>query len=291
MAGFSKTREVVDAEVVDGNYHYTIWRKVPTQTTITGNWFDLSMTPGNPSPQYYAASPLIANSMAKSTDGGINHGGNVSPYKKYLRKTLNLTKVVGPTPINMVLCDYLLYYPFIDESTIDEQLLDNTVTLPRYTDGDGVQVMAVVVASHATGGMGFTINYTNSEGVSGRVSNRMVLTTNGTFNGTVITSGRTSAAGGGAFVSLQNGDTGVRSIESVTMDGTDVGLFSLVLVKPIAQGAITGIDAAVEKDYLINHSQAPEIKDDAYLNWIVCPNGNLSSGGNSLLGEIYFVWK
>jgi hypothetical protein len=49
-------------------------------------------------------------------------------------------------PINLTLCDFLLYYPSVDDSVLDVQTLDNTVTLPRYQDGKGVQVIAVTVA-------------------------------------------------------------------------------------------------------------------------------------------------
>jgi len=65
-------------------------------------------------------------------------------------------------PLPLILCDYLLYYPSVDDSISDTQILDNTVTLPRYTDGKGVQVIAVTVAGR-TGGQSFYFTYTNSE--------------------------------------------------------------------------------------------------------------------------------
>lgn len=52
-------------------------------------------------------------------------------------------------PMSFILCDYLLYYPFVDTGTNDEQFMTNSVTLPRYTDGKGVQMMAVSVASNS----------------------------------------------------------------------------------------------------------------------------------------------
>ena len=290
MAGFRTLGEIVTAQRDTGDELYVTWRKAPTQSTSAGNWFDLSMSPSNPSAQYYAASPLVATQLKRSTDGGLNHGGAVSPKKKYLRKSTAIARVVGPTPINMVLCDYLLFYPFVDESVTDEQLMDNSVTLPRYTDGDGVQMMAVVVAAQVGGGT-FTVNYTNSDGVSGRTSKPMRLSTTGKVNGVILTSGRTTLAGGSAFIALQNGDSGVRSVEGVTCSAPDIGLFALVLVRPLAQSSIPGIDAPVEIDYLTNFSNMPEIQDDAYLNWICCPMGNLSASSNTLLGDLTFVWK
>jgi hypothetical protein len=198
-----------------------------------------------------------------------------------------MTSTATALPMPMMLCDYLLYYPFIDEGSTDEQALDNTATLPRYTDGAGVQVMAVSVAGR-TGGQSFSINYTNSDGVSGRVS-QTVIQNSVSVNGSIVTSDRASANARGPFIPLQAGDTGVRSIESVTMNGADVGLFSLVLVKPLAQLSLRGIDAPVEVNYLTDFGQLPRIEDDAYLNFICCPSGSLAA--TALHGDISVVWN
>lgn len=286
MAGLLNTRELVDAEIVDGAVRFASWHKVPTQATAIGFWFDLSMSPGNPGPQYYAAAPLAAVAMARSVQGGLDHGGNVAPASKYLRKMMAMCVTVAPTPMVMIVCDYLLYYPFIDEGTTDQQDLDNTVTLPRYTTGVGVQMMAVAVAAQV-GGVTFLVSYTNSAGVAGRTSQTVRMNTQG-VTGTLITTGRTSSLG--PFIPLQAGDIGVRSIESVTLiSGTDVGLFTLVLVKPLAQLSVRGIDAPVEVDYFKDFSQVPQIVDDAYLNLIVHPSGTLAAA--AIRGTIESVWK
>ena len=51
-----------------------MWRKVPSQVTTAGYWFDLSLSPGNPVPKYwFDATPLIAKAIYQSTDGGLFH--------------------------------------------------------------------------------------------------------------------------------------------------------------------------------------------------------------------------
>ena len=191
-------------------------------------------------------------------------------------------------PLPLILCDYLLYYPSVDDSISDTQLLDNTVTLPRYTDGKWVQVIAVTVAGR-TGGQSFYFTYTNSEWVSGRTS-KTVQQNAVSAIGTIATSSLSTAwQSWNPFIGLQSGDTGVRSIESVTMLGVDVWLFSLILVKPIAQTMIREQTAPVEKDYLIETSDIPEIKDDAYLNWLTCPNGSLN--GVTLFGDTQIIYS
>ena len=281
-------KELVDAED-NGQVRYSTYRKAPVQITPQGIWFDLSMSPGHPVPQYYAASPLVAIALSQSTDGGIFHAGAVSPKTKHLRQIMLQCGVTPtPLPMPMMLLDYLLFYPFIKEGTTGPQTMTNTVTIPRYTDGAGVQIMAVSVAGR-TGGQSFTVSYTNSSGVAGRTT--VAATQNSvSINGNIVTSDKGIAGSyGGPFLPLQTGDTGVRSIESVTMNGADVGLFTLVLVKPLAQMQIRGIDAPVEVDYMQDFLQAPIIKDDAYLNFICLPNGSIT--GVSIMGDAKFVWN
>lgn len=294
MAGFLNNRELVDAHIAGAETFYT-WRKSPSQVTTAGLWFDLSMSPGNPIPQYYANSPLISlpfKSGATSVPGIVNdwglvHGASVTPAKKYLRGFMALATVATALPMPMILCDYLLCYPFVDEGTTDVQTLTNSVALPRYATGAGVQMMAVSVAGR-TGGQSFSVNYTNSAGTAGRVSGT-VIENSAAANGTIVTSATATAGAAGPFIPLQAGDSGVRSVESVTMVGADVGLFALVLVKPLAQFQIRGIDAPVENDLLLNKATLPEIVDEAYLNLLCLPQGSLAA--TAIHGTLTTCWN
>ena len=87
------------------------------------------MSPGMPVPKYwFDAAPLTARQITQSGDGGFYHGPNVSPSEKYLRKVTTMANAVTALPMNAILCDYLLYYPTVDDGTTDEQLMDNTTT-------------------------------------------------------------------------------------------------------------------------------------------------------------------
>ena len=110
MAGFSSVKQMVDAEE-NGQYTLSSWRKTPSQATTIGIWFDLSMSPGNPIPQYYASSPLISVPMGYAELGGMYHGKNLVGKRKYLRQLLAISSSGTPLPMPMILCDYLLYYP------------------------------------------------------------------------------------------------------------------------------------------------------------------------------------
>lgn len=288
MAGFNNLGAIADAEL-NGQSWYSTWRKAPTQATTAGVWFDLSMSPGNPVPQYYAASPLGAVALKYSTDGGLWHGSSSSSVTKYLRRTTVITTSATGIPMAMILCDYLLYYPFIDEGTTDEQTLTNAVSLPRYTSGEGVRIMAVSVAAR-TGGQTFRVGYTNSQGVSGRFTSTVIQNT-AAANGHIVSTQNNNAGAAGPFLPLQAGDTGVRSIDTVQMiSGTDVGLFTLVLVKPLATTQIRGIDAPVECDYLLTAGmKMPVIEPDAYLNWLCLPMGSLAA--TAFHGDLLITWN
>lgn len=288
MVGFRNMAELVDAEL-DGRGRYATFRKVPTQNTTVGTWYDLSYAPGNPVPNYYAATPLTSVALRRSTDIGLDHGQNVAPASKHLRRLTISTTNAATVPATIMLIDYLLFYAFVDEGSSDPQVMNNTVALPRYTDGVGVQIMAVSVGSRSTN-QTFRVTYTNSEGVSGRQS-QVVSTTTNAANGSIVTSDRTGPDFRSPFIPLAAGDEGVQSIESVQMiSGTDVGLFTLVLVKPLADAQIRGIDAPVEIDYLLDTNTAPVIVDDAYLNLLI-QAGTGSLAAAQIFGDIYTTWS
>jgi hypothetical protein len=288
VVGFANNGALVDAETA-GRLNRFSFRKVPAVVTAQGTWYDYSMSPGNPAPQYYAAAPLTAQTMTRSGDGGLYHGLDVSPATKYLRKLMLMCVTAGGVPQQFTLLDYLMFYPFVDMGTADPQTLTNVQTLLRYTDGDGVKIMAILVAPHSLVGDTFFVTYTNQDGVAGRVTPLHTMTNAVSVNGTILTTAQSSAGRIGPFLALQAGDTGVRSIESVQCTaGTDVGLFTLVLVKPLANISLREITAPVEKDFYLNEKQLPIIKDDAYLNFIACPTGSLT--GAALNGTIETIW-
>lgn len=286
----ASVKELVDSYTC-GRSLFRSWRKVPSQATASGVWFDLSMSPGNPVPQYYAAAPLASLRLSRSTDGGLEHGGNVSPLKKHLHRFGVISVTATAVPLPLQLLDYLMFYPFVAQDAGEQTLtigVSNSVsqTLPRYSDGRGVQIMPVLVAAHI-GGFQFYVTYTNENGVSGRISQTVTCNTQ-VVNGSCAISAASQAQGAGPFIPLQDGDRGVRSIETVTGLTSDIGLLALVLVKPLASPYVYDITAPAEVDFLIDQSVLPEIKDDAYLNLICCPTGTLA--GAPLNGWLETIW-
>jgi hypothetical protein len=269
----------------EGRVHTAHLRKVPSQASVSGNWVDLSMAAGNPKPNYYAASPLVA-AVLEGFDG-IFHGDDKSPAAQYLYQFGLMTPTAAFVG-QFELLDYLLYYPFIDGDAVGEtQTMDNTVTLPRYTSGDGVRAMIVAVAP-TTGGGTFTFDYVDADGVS-RTS--PVITCNTTIANiaTVLTSEQGVAAGGSWSLLEASASKGIQQVTAVNVISAIGGLFSLVLVKPIAQHAIREVSVAAEIEFGRQRPIFPRIYDGAYLNMIARPSGSVAAG--QLAGWAKFAWS
>jgi hypothetical protein len=208
-------------------------------------------------------------------------------FDKYLRTVRVSCSSATPLPCSLILCDYLLYYPSVEDGELEPQVMDNTNTLPRYTDGLGVEMMAVTISSR-TGGQSFYVTYTNSDGTAGRVSQTVIQNT-AAAPGSITTASTATSSGGNPFIGLQEGDKGVRSVDSVTMLGADTGFFALVLVKPLAWTMIRGNDAVYDKDLILFANELPQIQDDAFLSVLAMPNGSMS--GTAIRGGFRSVWN
>ena len=287
MAGFANTLELVDALTDDGQSWMGSFRKVPSQATTAGVWVDLSMAAGKPAPQYYAAAPLEAATLDGSR--GLDHGRDVAPARKFLASSLVMGASAGVnTATSFLFADLLMYYPFIDTDSLDEQEMVQTATLPRYVSGEGVQLMLVALAPYVAGGS-ITVNYTNHAGVAGRTTGPVALNAAGAI-ANLMTSGSVTG-GAGPFLPLQAGDRGVRSVESVTCTAPNTGLAALVLVKPLAttQLADASLQSCAEKDHLLEGGMLmPRIEDGAYLSLLAQTGATIAA--QQIMGIITTVW-
>lgn len=301
MAGFRNLRAFADA-VDSGQSWVSSFRKVPAVTTIAGQWFDFSGAAGNPVPNYFASEPLVAATL--EAEKGIYHGPNVSPARKYVHRLTTVHGAASATTttgqnVEMILADYLIYYPFIDmDAAGEEQSFDNTVTLPRWADGAGVKMFLLAQATTLGGGR-FTVSYTNSDGVAGRVSPN-VFCAAAQPTGAVVNAD-VGAGGLVPFIPLQDGDKGVRSVQSITFSVANGGLGALVLTKPIMRhyqreesrvstGTVESFGSPAEFEAMRTATIVPpEIKDGAFLAMLGRTAAGSVSGGQ-YVGTLETVW-
>lgn len=268
------------------------WRKNVIPVTLSGGWLDLSVMPGIPPPQFYATTPLNAATLTGVPGSdGLPIGGSIGGTdKRFVHELLINTSSANGAACPLLMVDLLMYYPFCDQGVAGEQAMVNSVTLPRYTTGEGVQIMAVLVFPQTGLGDTFVVSYTNSDGVAGRTT-QLVTCNTMTYLGGIMSSASTGVIAGrfGAFLPLQAGDSGVRSIESVTMtNGTDVGVFTLVLVRPI--GAYNSREFTAPNEYtcLKDLGYMPEFFDGACLSLLAQPENSLTVV--SLYGLLTTSW-
>lgn len=294
--GFAAVSEYAQSDEAGQVWLSSFRKAVASAATTTSAWIDYTYFAGSPVANFYASTPLTAAVI--ESDKGIYTGGNVAPATKHIKNLMLMSAASGTTSVTngrqeIALCDYLLYYPFIDTDAIgEEQVLDNTVTLPRYGSG---QVVAVAQSAASAIGQ-FTFTYTNQDGVSGRVS---------PINYTFIVAGGgqvVGASGTGAsynpFLYLQAGDTGVRSIESVTMSAAGGGLMCLVIVKPLLKSVITeecrtnnaAFGSCTQLLPVIHQARAPRVMDGAVVGLLA--SGYAGSLASSILAGILEVaWE
>lgn len=297
--GFDNIRQWPDAENA-GQSWITGFRKAPSSVaTTTSAWTDYSYYAGSPPANFYASTPLDA-SVVDPTRG--IYVPTVSPATQHLRNLKLMSAASSATSTTnarqgLILADYLLYYPFIDTDAVGEQQdMTNTATIPRY---EGGQVVAVSQSTASTTGQ-FTFTYTNENGVAGRVSQNHFTFAVGA-GGQVVASSVGSAASYHPFCSLQAGDSGVKSIESVTFTAAGGGLMALVIVKPLMTAYVTqearrttagnleSYGACNEFAAMI-HNRPARIIDGAVLNLLAAGYGG-SLASSFLVGLVETTWN
>lgn len=300
MSGFNRIAEVHDADREGRTWVSSFRKAVASASTTTNACVDYSYFAGSPPANFYASAPLVSSHVEAS------RGIYVPTVGAGRRQFLNNIKVMslaswatntGNGRQLLMLCDYLMYYPFIDTNAIGgEQTLENTVTLPRYAAG---AVIAVAQSAASTIGQ-FTMTYTNQDGTPGRVSqNNFTFAVAG--GGQVVNASGTGASYN-SFVNLAAGDTGVQSIQSVTFTAAGGGLMALVIVKPLmlmyfnqesrrtTTDNLESYGACDEFQSVIHKAGMPEIKDGAVLNFFASGFGG-SPASSILVGTFETIWN
>ena len=298
--GFKNCREWADAEGA-GQFHVASFRKAVTAAaTATSGWVDYSYFPGSPVANFYASAPLEASLVEPQY--GIRVPTVGSGRKQFLRNLKLMSAANSATSTTnsrqqVILGDILLYFPFVDTDAVGEQQdMINDIPLPRYGSG---RVIGLSQSASSTNGS-FTFSYTNQDGVAGRTS-QVINTFIVAAGGQTVAASPGSAASFLPFCSLQAGDSGVKSIESVTMLSGGGGLMALVIVAPIFNAYITqecrrttsgnleSYGSCTEFASMIHHRPC-EIKDGAVLSLFACGHGG-SLASSFLAGIIETTWN
>ena len=281
--GFNSVRDYIESATTAGKYWEGTWRRTAPALSTT-MWSDMSYGGGGPPANYYASAPGVWAQLAESD--GIFHGPSVSPSTKHLKRILAVPGS-GCGVTRLMLLDYLMYCPFYDGDSTDEQ----TATwpgLPRHTDGRNLNIM--LVSQGAGGGLSpFVVRYLNDKNVERTTTMDM---NSGVFTGSAGTTlqGQDGSSGlyaGLPFVKLYPGD-GIKELRGIQLQSASGGVFAAVIVNVIA--SISNKDNLVqpyEVDY-IDHVEMPVVADNAVLHFI---GRSTTAAAPAHIAQLEFVWS
>lgn len=298
MGGFTSLDDFVNQATVNGKFWRTDWNKLTFGTTAhtAGQWYLLSQTGGNP-----AASSILGTGTnlafqaltdATATAAGIQHGGNVGNYKQIINASA-FSASATTMPAVFMLVDMLGFYPITTVTTTGAQTLNNTVTLPRYTTGAGVQAIIVPSTVMGAGTPTVQLSYTNQAGTAGQLtpSSPALPLINATAPVSSVAYSGTGSGKYGPFMPLANGDSGIRSVQTINFNATMTsGVQNLILVKPLLTLPMTTIGVAAERDLLNQVPSLPKVYDGACLAWMMYA-GAATPVNSPFYGHLDFAWS
>lgn len=240
---------------------------IPILVSVAGRWYDtwVGNVPAGTAPSTAAAPSSATAGAMDLTNSGAGTLGIIG------------SRLNTSAPMTYMICDRLSHQGGLAGNVATTQTTNlPTAALTRYTSGVGVMAMLSVYSQVGTTGTTATVSYTNQAGTTGQTSPTIA------FGGTGF-----REVSRGLLLPLAAGDTGVRSVESVTLavSTTAAGNFGVTLFKPIAMifsSDTTGIAA----NGLINGGMLPglaEVQDDACLFVLAMSTTTAGTGVGAVL--------
>lgn len=258
-----------------------------------GRWYDMSALNGLPVANAWAGTALNWRACDESTGNGtqifgIPHGGNVSTDIKHLLNMNAWRTAATAVPATLMLVDMEGYYPGINMNVATAQTMVGTPTL-RSPNGAGVRAGLVITASSGATAHNIALSYTNQAGTAGRT---LPVTVAGTVSAITphLTHSGVAANNYGPFLPLASGDTGMRSVQTLTLSAASLaGTAALVLYRPLTQITISVSGLMTEKDLLNQIPSLPRIPDGACLTWLLGAGAAVAASTTLNFGT-EFVW-
>jgi hypothetical protein len=296
MAGFTSQDNMINEISTNGKFYRADWQKSTFATTAhtAGLWYSLFRGGGNPAADTImgTGTNLAFQALTDATTNatGIPHGGNVSGYKVLLNAAAQ-TAAATTAPCVLMLVDLLGFYPITTVTTTGDQALNNTVTLPRYTDGAGVQASLTPSTVMGAGTPNIRLTYTDSAGNAGNLTPATLPIGNTAAAVTSIVYSGTGSGKYGPFIPLAAGDAGIRSVQQFNLSATYTsGVLNLVLCKPLLTMPITTLGVTAERDLVNQIASMPKVYDGACLTWLMLA-GAATPVASPLSGHLEFGWS
>ena len=305
MAGFSSIDNLNNQMVNNSKYWRTDWNKQtpPTTAAVAGEWFCLLRGTGNPPADTVmnTGTNLVFQPLSGTTPGmycipsGPNVSGATTSGWKHVLSASACSVAATTMPAVLMLVDLLGFYRVTTVTTTGNQATTNTLTLPRYVTGSGVQCFIYNTNATPLGAAtpSISITYTRVQGGTNTTpSTNAVLPVGktGANNGVILYSGNASGKYG-PFMPMADQDSGMQNVTQINLSNSYIsGEFSVVLCKPILTIPMTTIGVFFEKDYLNESPSLPKVYDGACLTWLLY-NGAATPTSSTFFGHIDFIWS
>lgn len=259
-------------QVLSGMQPPVSFLKLSNATRGLGYMHSLLFSNGIPGPAS-AYSPGMSGVALTSLPGQLPFSNPISGNSNLVRFTAGNTVQNG----DLFLLDRLWHNSGINVTTITPQSI-NSVSWPARdlngsANGQGISIaLETITATTNAGDVSINISYTNSNGASNRI---------GTLS-------FPSNAVAGTFVPfiLQEGDVGVRSIESITLGSSLVtGSVSLVAYRTVARLGLGLINTGASLDFVT--SSFPRLLDNSvlFLVWNSTSVSSTTINGQLILSQ------
>jgi hypothetical protein len=222
--------------------------------------------------------PTASVALDKTSDSAIGPiPGATSGKLQIIGGRFNTSGLAGAMPVAI---DLLNVSGGLSGTVTTEQTTNlPTAALTRHTGGDGVFIGIVIYATVGTTATTISVRYTNQAGTANRTS-------------TVTAFGATGFREVGRLIQipLEAGDTGVRSVEGVTLTATTgtVGNFGVCLFKPLMVFSLDSTTGTMPIDAVSSGGMIgsmAEFDDDACLTFFVFTPVSQAINGAILLAE------
>jgi hypothetical protein len=217
------------------------------------------------------AVPGAAAVPDNTTNGGLFQTDPGGGREKWLLGGTVVMSQLG----SWILYDRLLHNGGLSGTTITAQTVGGTLT--RNTGGIGNQIWIEIYTAVGTTGTTITASYTNQAGTSGRTTKTQSFgATNNREAQRIIP------------LSLQDGDTGVQSVQSVTVlaSTTTAGSFGVTIARPLLFFPCHATGAGGMRDLIAGLPEIRKIDTDACLATIYMSNNTSAPQGFVSLSTI-----
>lgn len=175
------------------------------------------------------------------------------------------------SPGHYMLYDRLVQTSGLSGTSTSTQTV-NSVALTRNVTGVGCRLFVEQYVATGSTQVNITVNYTNQSGTAGRSTTVPFITT--PYIGSMLN------------IPLISGDTGIRSVQDVTLSAstTVAGNFGITIVKPLCDFPISSANASLYFDAIA--VGLPQISTDACLSWMYL---STASSTQNIMGQLNFI--